>query len=324
LALLLAAGAPAQEESFAEAPPAEVKHTRKKPSAFHRPQEDSPAAQLAHAARLLVEGHDKKAAKQYLALVHQWHDSPEAVRAQLAYAEILLARDSLEKAFREFQYLIDHYAEKCSLDKVLAYQLEVADRMRTKKRGRILFYSGYRDPEAALPFLDRIIKNIQQKAPRWPRAPEVRFLQATIRETAREYSQAIKAYEILRCEYPQSPQAIEASYRRALCLWELSRRTPRDQQRCRVAISALNAFLNNYPKNKNADDAEKKIAALTQRLAGLTYEQAVFYDRAARRPRAALIAYKQYLKQFPRSSMAAEARERVMALEKEQEAGNAE
>ena len=317
--LFLAAAASGQEEPFAP-PSADFNPTRKRPSVFHRPRKESPPAQLAHAARLHVEGRDKQAAKQYLALVHQWHDSPEAVRAQLAYAEIVLARETPEKAFQEFQYLVDEYAGRFPLDRVLDYQLDIAHRVRTKKRGAILFYSGFTAPERALPLLQRIVNN----APNWTRASEAQFYQAKIREALKEYSPAADAYEVLQSRYPQSTYAAESNYRRAVCLWELSRRSPRDEQRCRTAIGAMQAFLNDRPENKNANDAKKKLDALNEQFAGLVYKRAVFYDKSARRPSSALIAYREYLKRFPLSSMAAEAHKRITALEQEQEARNAE
>ena len=47
------------------------------------------------------------------------------------------------------------------------------------------------------------------------------------------------------------------------------------------------------------------------------YNQAVFYDKSRHNRKAAIIAYTDFIKQFPNSSMAAEAQERLESLRKE-------
>ena len=309
----------AQEEPF-EAPPHVSEPERKRPGVFHRPAKDTPAEQLAYAARLHVEGKLKRAAKQYLAVVHEWHDTPEAVRAQLAYAEILLAREYIEKAFQELQYLMDHYAGQFAHDRVLKHQLAIAHLVRTKRRGKFLFYRGFTAPERALPLLARIVDN----APNWEQAPEAQYYCGKIREDLREYSLAADAYETLLNRYPQSDYALQASHHNAVCLWALSNRAPRDEQRCRAAIGTLAGFIRSHPDAEQAEDAKQKLEEMNERFAGLVYERAAFYDRSARRPKSALIAYREFVKRFTLSSRAAAARERIKALEQQQEARNAE
>jgi len=317
LSLLTASVAWGQDDPF-EPQPTEFKSERKRPSVFRRPEKDTPDAQLAYATRLHLAGDLKQAARQYLALVHEWHDSSEAVRAQLAYAEILMNRGRDERAFREFQYLVDHYAGLFPHDTVLGHQLAIAHRVRTKRRGKFLFYPGFTAPERALPLLQRIVKN----APKWEKAPEAQFYYGRIRESQRDYVEAVAAYEVLQSRYPRSDFAVRAAHRRAVCLWALAEQSPRDEQRCQTAIRALAAFVRAHPGDRNTAGAREKLAVLTERLAQAVYERAVFYDRRARRPDSALIAYKEYLRRFPLSSRAAEVHKRIKDLEAEQEPGD--
>jgi hypothetical protein len=54
----------------------------------------------------------------------------------------------------------------------------------------------------------------------------------------------------------------------------------------------------------------------------LYYERAVFYDEAARKPEAAIIAYRDFISLFPSSERRKTAEERIKALQQQRETQN--
>jgi outer membrane protein assembly factor BamD (BamD/ComL family) len=283
---------------------------RKEPSIFRRPDRDTPAEQLAFARALEQDGKGRTAAKAYRALVHKWHDAPEAPAAQRAYAEWLYQRGDYREAFQEFQYLIEFYADRIPYDKILQYQLKIANQISGVPFGDVLFLPGFSASEKAIPYFKQIVKN----APNWGRAPEAQFHVGLIYEETGSLDEAIGAYERLQSRYPGSEYTASASFRKATCLVTLADKNPRDEQTCRQALSALSAFLRDYHGDPNVGVARDDINRLKERLAEMYYERAVFYDRLAKRPKAAMIAYADFIKKFPDSARAELAASRLTEL----------
>ena len=295
-------------------PAAKTKAEKKTPGWFRHPRARTPDEQLKLADELLAAGKKKDAARQYDALVRAWHESAQAPAAQLAYAKLVEDRRDYAGAFDEFQYLVDHFAGRFPFDEALDHQYRIANTVMTQRHGRLLF-GGYRAPERALPYLEQIMKN----GPQWRNAAQVQFDIGVINEENKEYDAAIRAYEVIPVSYPDSPLAEEAAFRRAQCLYTVAMATPRHEPGYREAMSALSMFSRDYPRSAQAETAGRNLDQLKEQLAGLYFERAVFYDRISRNPRAAVIAYADFIRNFPTSELAAQASERMDALKLETE-----
>jgi outer membrane assembly lipoprotein YfiO len=285
--------------------------SRKRPSFFHRPAEKSAPRQLEYAKGLMERGKLRKASKQLNALVHAWPESPEAVVAQQTYAELLEKRGYPRDAFDEYQYLVEHYAGQFPYGAVLDRQFRLANQVMMARRAKFLFLPGYTVPEDALPLFEKVVRN----APDWSQAPQAQFMVGVINQDARNYDEAVDAYGALLNRYPHSPFAEEASFRRAESLYKgVLHDNPRDEQSCRSALSAMAAFLRDYPGSANEATAQKCLDELKDRLADMYYERAEFYDRIARKPKSAILAYEDFLRVCPSSGRASEVSERLEAL----------
>jgi len=290
---------------------------RKTTGWFRKPHAATPEEQLKFADGLLATGYKRKAARQYYALVARWHESPQAPVAQLAYAKLIEERGKDVEAFHEFQYLIDYFAGQFPFEEALDHQFRLANTVMTQRHCRFLF-GGYIAPERALPLFEQIVKN----GPQWQNAPQVQFNIGLIHEENKDYDEAIAAYEVIQVSYPNSAEAEDASFRRAQCLYILVNDAPRHEPGYRNALSALSLFLQTYPKSENAEAATKYLDELKERLAAMYYERAVFYDKVARRPASAVIAYADFIRNFPTSHLATEAGDRMDALKLEMEKRN--
>jgi len=283
----------------------------KRPGFFKRPDKATPAEQLEYARWLSEQEWGGKAAlKAYRNLVHTWHESPQAVKAQLAYAELLEKRGDYVDAFDEYQYLIEYFGGRFKYEEILDRQFRIASHVMTQRRWAFLFLPGFKSPERALPMFRKIAAN----APTWEKAPVARFLNGLIHEESGEYVEAIRVYETIPYDYPKSEHTASAAFRRANCLKILAEKHPRDEKSLRAAITALAGFLRDYPKNERTAEAQASRDALLARLEDIYYRRALFYDRQAKRPRSALVAYDTFTRKCPWSDRLEEVAKRMEAL----------
>lgn len=285
---------------------------RKRPGIFRRAAEETPAAQLELARKLEESGKERAAMRAYRALVHNWHDTREAARAQMAYAVLLKEAGKYQKAFDEFQYMVEFYPGDHGFTEVLTHQFEIAVEVMNKRYLRFLGLPGYRAPERALPLFEQITQN----APRWEKTDETYFYIGRLHEMRDRYEDAVVAYEVVQRRFPAGEFALEAAYRRVECLRRLALKYPRDEQLIRNALSACAGFLAGRGSDSEYQDAVKDyLAELKAMLSSMYYERAVFYDKLTDRRDSVLLAYRDYLARFPDAAEAEEARERVEHLE---------
>lgn len=291
-------------------PVGEKKADRKYPSILKRPDKDTPAEQLEWAKELLEKGEKRQARKQFRNLVHEWHGSREAPEAQLNYARLLDEAGKYVVAFREYQYLMDNFSGSFPHEEVLDRQFRIANHVKNERRFRFIFFPGFSAPERALPMYESIIKNGRN----WEKAPEAQFQIGLIHEDDREYEEAVIAFEYVRMRYSKSPYALQAAFRRAVCLYRMARIYRYDERSIREALSALAMFRRDHPKSAEAAEAGRMLQELKDDLAEKYYRIAVYYDNKVKKPEAALIAYTNYIRQFPSSDMVKTAEARIEAL----------
>ena len=277
---------------------------------FNRPAKKNPADQLAHADALREAGALRKAGRAYKALAVTWPGSPEAVPAQLRYARTLDARHKEEAAFDAYQTLMEANTGGFPYDEVLQRQFDIAISIMNQRRGRLLIFGGFRAPERAIPLLEKVVQN----GPRSPLAPEAQYLVGQANEWAGQYELAVVAYMTAQHRYPLSPFAEKAAFGRARALVRLSEESPNDAEALEQAWAGVVLFLNRYPQAADREAVAAYRDALFKRRVDAAYQQAVFYDKLARKPAAALQTYRSFLKLYPQSERAALARQRVDEL----------
>ncbi len=313
LCLLLLAPASAQideqedvlwEEDKIEAP------EKREPGFFKRPTKEEPSDQLDYAKKLLENGKIRKARRAFLTLTYEWPDSAHAPDAQYEYAKLLVRSQAYMKAFKEFQYLIKYYPGEFPYEETLDYQFKIANEIRTEKWGEILFLPGFSTAEQSLPLYKQIVEN----GPNWKRTPEVWFYIGHVYEHTHKYALAVDAYERIIYKNRNSDITQRAAYRRLECFYAMVKRHPRDEKVYQRAISSLFRFLKKYPDHERSDHARKMLADLKQDLENIHYRRAVFYDRNTEKVKAALISYREFLKNFPLSKRAQKVKARIEEL----------
>ncbi len=115
-----------------------------------------------------------------------------------------------------------------------------------------------------------------------------------------EYLTAAFEFERVYTDYPSSPFAPEAQYKKALCYYMESPDARLDQDNTQKAIDEFNRFIDTYPSHELVEEAQEKIAELSDKLAykeylnGETYRKLKEYD-------AALFYYRFVIEEYPRT-----------------------
>jgi len=108
-------------------------------------------------------------------------------------------------------------------------------------------------------------------------ADDAQFYLGECRFRRGEYLLAAFEYQTLRRNMPASPLVPEAQYKLGLSYYQLSPKSPLDQQYTRKAIEEFQAFVEYHPSNEHVPDAEAKINELNTRLAKKQFETAQLY-----------------------------------------------
>lgn len=269
--------------------------------------------QIAYANTLRAENRLRAAYNAYNALVYAWPDSGEAITAQVACAEVAEQRRDYTKAFDEYQYLIDRYVGQFNYGLVLERQFSIANYLMSAKRGKFLFFPGFDASDRAIPLFEKIVLN----APSWEKAPLAQFNLGLIHEKNEDWEEAITAFEVLQNRYENSSWAEAAAFHQATCQYRIYKDRPNDATTCNAARSSLVRFIRAYPNSADVAQARDHLNELNAHVASLAYDKAVFYDRLAKRPAAALLAYQDFVKRYPEAPEAPTARSRIEALRKD-------
>lgn len=311
-----APGRPPQEQPDFQEPQTLRYLERKQPGWFGSPDTESAESELALAGRLREDGELRQAAKRYNIIVKHWGTSCEAPIAQKAYADLLLEMEKMEDAFSEYQYLVKFYAGQFDYDAVLEQQMKIANYMMTTPNARFLFFIVFAAPEKSIPYYEQILAN----GPKWKRAPEAQFNIGLVSEETGDLESAILAYDAVMNRFRGHELAPDAAFRKAVCLMKLWKKTPRNERSLRDALSALASFVAGYPSTRDSDEARQLIGELKESLADMYFARAEFYETVKKNDKAALIAYTEFLRQFPASKRAVAAQERIEYLNEKQKA----
>lgn len=280
---------------------------------YRHPQSDTAAKQLKLAFAYYTAERYRKAANAYQALVYAWPDSPEAPQAQLALAKVQEIRELYAKAFDEYQYLFEYYPGQFDYQEVLDRQFKIANYMMKTPKGAFLFFPGFEAPERALPMYEKLIKN----APSGSQAATAQLNIGIIHETNEEEEDAVGAYEIVQNRYGDANLAAQAAFREAHCLVKLHSQRPNDEDACNAARAALVQFITTYPGHAQVEQAKGFLQTLNDQQAKRAYDLARYYQTIARRPKAAIVAFEEYLRKFPNTALAPSAKAQLDLLHKD-------
>jgi outer membrane protein assembly factor BamD (BamD/ComL family) len=279
-------------------------------ASFDKKMEKS-ADQWAYARETQNKGRLKKAERRMLYLVRRWPNSQEAPWAARARADMLLERGKREKAFNAYQFLIDNYSSRMrDYDSVLDAQLQIAKQIMKRRHMRFLF-GGYRAPEYAIEYYEKIIRN----GPQWVHAPESQFLIGQCYQNSDDFEMAIAAYGLLGYRYPDSTYAEEGAWQQIVCLRELRRKYPESPEILDRTLTTTTVFLSTYPNSQYKNQIIRMRNSLYEIKAGRVFDEAAFYAKVPKEPASAILYYKSLIEEYPKSKLVPDAERRIADLE---------
>jgi outer membrane protein assembly factor BamD (BamD/ComL family) len=255
-----------------------------------------------------------KAARRVVLL---WPLADYAPQAQYLVARSYEAKGEAEKAFKEYQKLLEKQPKSASFDEIRRRQFEIANRYLAGKRFKLWGYIPYRsmDHTAAM------YKDIVKTGPYSDVAPQAQLnigtaweKRTTLGFRSPDYPAAVQAYDLAADRYHDQPKvASEAIYRSGLAYRKEAQTPDRDQGTAGQAIAKFTEFMALYPNDTRVPQAQQIIASLKGAQARGNFAVAQFYEKR-KRWEGARIYYNEVLLQDPNSPYATEARQRIDQL----------
>jgi outer membrane protein assembly factor BamD len=252
--------------------------------------------------------------------IKQWPLSDYSPPAQYLLGRCYEAKGQDERAFQEYQKLLEKYPKIENYQEVLNRQYEIANRYLAgqwfKLWGYVPFFTSMAKTSD---MFEKVIKN----GPYSEIAPQAQISIGTAREKQSNFfnrtdpfKEAVKAYARAADKYhDQKTVAADAIYKAGLAYNKQARRAEYDQSVAGQAIETFSDFINLYPGDPRVPEAQKIIEGLRTEQARGSFEIAKFYEKQNRWD-GALVYYNEVLNKDPKSKYAEEAKKRIEELKK--------
>lgn len=248
--------------------------------------------------------------------VKVWPLSDYAPQAQFIVGECYEARGMDERAFKEYQKVLEKYPKFIECDKVLKRQFEIANRFLAGEWRRLWNYVPFfPSMETTADMYTKIVKD----GPFSEIAPQAQMNIGAAREKQKNYPDAAKAYETAADRYHDRGRvAADAMFRAGVAYHKQAETAEYDQSTAGKAIDTFNDFMTLYPDDGRVPEAQKTIGALRTEQARGNFMIGKYYESHGKWL-AARIYYNEVVRLMlgdPNSTYAVQARVRIEALNK--------
>jgi len=266
------------------------------------------------------DAYDKKdystALKAARRTVKVWPLSDYAPQAQYVVAQCYEAKGMDERAFNEYQKVLEKYPRFVDTEKVLQRQYEIANRFLAGQWFRLWNYIPFfPSMEKTADMYTKIVKD----GPFSDIAPKAQMNIGAAREKQSNFPDAAKAYETAADRYHDRPQiAADALFHAGLAYQKQAQTAEYDQSTAGQAIATFTDFMTLYPDDARVPDAEKIIDSLKTEQARGNFSIGQYYESHGKLA-SARIYYNEVVRLMlgaPNSTYATLAREKIEALNK--------
>ena len=290
-------------------------------------QRDRAKDQLAVATEAFNQNDFSLSLKAAKRVVKSWPLSDYAPDAQFLIGRCYELKNQDERAFDEYQKLVEKYPKSDKIKDVQERQYDIATRFYN---GQWFKLWGYIPLPPSMDRTAEMYEKIVKNGPYSPVAPMAQLHIGAAREKQHNYPEAVTAYERAADRYHDRPNiASDAMYRTGVSYEKQAARAEYDQSTAGKAIASYTDFMTYYPDDKRVPKAEKTIAALKTEQARGNFMIAKFYEdrhsARSQRPRdlrAAVIYYNEVVVRDPNSPYAGEAKQRIDEIQKRLQSSN--
>jgi len=254
----------------------------------------------------------QKAAKR---LVKKWPLSDFAPAAQYYVARTYEEEGNDEKAFKEYQKLLEKYPKIENYQEVLKRQYDIATRYLEGKRFRLFgLIPLYRSMEKTVQMYEKVIKN----GPYSDVAGKAQLNIGKANEKQKEFRDAVRAYETAADRFhDRKDLAADALFKAAETYYLQAKTAEYDQGIAKRALETYQDFISLHPSDPRVDEARKKIDNLRNEQARGAIQIARFYEKR-KQWSGALIYYNEALAKAPGSIYADTAKRKIEEIKSRQ------
>lgn len=240
--------------------------------------------------------------------VRVWPLSDYAPQAQYLVGRSYEGKGNLEKAFKEYQKLLEKHPKFPQYQEVVERQYEIANRFLAGRRFRLWgFLPLFKSMDKTSDMYAKVVRN----GPFTPTAPQAQMKIGAAREKQKNYPLAVRAYEVAADRYHDQPDVASlALYKAGLAYQKQAKRAEYDQSAAGSAINTFNDFITLYPDDARVSESQKIIDSLRTEQARGNFQTAQFYEKR-KKWGGALVYYNEVLLLDPNSNYAAEARKKI-------------
>jgi outer membrane protein assembly factor BamD len=246
-------------------------------------------------------------------LVKTWPLSDYAPQAQYLVGRCYEAAHKDEKAFDQYQKILEKYPKSEKVKDVLERQYEIACRFLNGQWFKLWGYIPF------FPSMDRtagMFEKIVKNGPYSDVAPHAQLRIGAAREKQSHLPEAVKAYERAADRYHDRPKiAADAIYHAGLAYQKQAKTAEYDQSMAGQSIAQFTDFVALYPDDPRVPQAQKIMLSLKAEEARGNFETAKYYEKH-KKWNGALVYYNEVVLHDPNSPLGTEARERIDAIKR--------
>jgi len=244
-------------------------------------------------------------------VVRVWPLSDYAPQAQVLVGRCYEAKGNDEKAFSEYQKLLEKNPKITEYQDILQRQFNIANKYLGGKWFKLWGYIPmFPSMERTADMYAKIVKNGAYSDV----APQAQLNIGAAREKQRNYALAVKAYETAADRYSDRPAvSAEALFRAGLAYNKQAQTAEYDQTTAAQAIATFTDFMTLYPNDPKVPEAQKIITSLRGEQARGNFQIATYYEKH-KKWQGAVVYYNEVVLQDPNSPFASEARRRIDTL----------
>jgi len=248
-------------------------------------------------------------------LVKKWPLSDFAPAAQYYVSRTYEEEGKDEKAFKEYQKLLQNYPKIDNYQEVLKRQYAIATRFLNGKKFRLFgIFPLYRSMQKTVDMYEKVIAN----GPYSEIAPQAQLNIGKAHEKQDKFRGAVRAYETAADRYHDRKNvAADGLFNAAETYFEQAKSAEYDQGVARKALEAYHDFISLYPDDARVEGSREKMQHLRNEQARGAIKVAEYYEKK-RQWAGALIYYNEALVKSPNSIHAETAKQKIEKIKARQ------
>ncbi|MBI4549610.1 MAG: outer membrane protein assembly factor BamD [Candidatus Omnitrophica bacterium] len=268
--------------------------------------EDTANEQFDYAVSFYEAKNYDKALDELKNLAKKYPTSRMAPEAYFKMGQIHEENHDFLKAFRSFQKIIDNYPNSTRANEVIERQYRIGNVFLSGKKTKFMGMPVMPALPKAIEVFEQVVKN----APFGEYGDKALFQLGIAYKRSGNLPKAVETFERFVDNYPDSPLAPDAKFQMGEVSLEMSKNMNRSQEGLDRAEDYFDNFLSEYPAANVRGQALRMKKAIDEKNAEKNFKIGEYYERE-NYLESATIYYQDVMKNYPRTTWAAKARERL-------------